>query len=305
MTLAYPGLRLRPDVYATHGHYLDLHLTVPRLESIAASAMGRLTKLGRTVESAADYETILGPMYAFYAGLAQGASARALARGSSFSRTVWKRASDGRAPDMPPGIRPRPPPAGPARAGPARTRPRAARCHARPRDRRRDALPARAGDHPGRGRRAQRARPRPLPRHAHRRGAAPLGPRGHGPGGGRAGARRGARRLRPHPPAGAAAADDLAEWTTPSGTRLWNSGSWLHEGAFLRTGREAPTGPARCSRSRTTGRRALRTCCRDSAAGGVRRSQRRVRASPPLPVRASRACTPRRRTRAAGGGTAR
>jgi len=103
VTLAYPGLRLRPDVYATHGHYLDLHLTVPRLESIAASAMGRLTKLGRTVESAADYETILGPMYAFYAGLAQGASARALARGSSFSRTVWKRASDGRAPDMPPG----------------------------------------------------------------------------------------------------------------------------------------------------------------------------------------------------------
>ena len=102
VTLAYPGLRLRPDVYATHGHYLDLHLTVPRLESIAASAMGRLTKLGRTVESAADYETVLGPMYAFYAGLAQGASARALARGSSFSRTVWKRASDGRAPDMPP-----------------------------------------------------------------------------------------------------------------------------------------------------------------------------------------------------------
>ena len=41
LTLAYPGLRLRPDVYATHGHYLDLHLTVPRLESIAASAMGR------------------------------------------------------------------------------------------------------------------------------------------------------------------------------------------------------------------------------------------------------------------------
>ena len=39
VTLAYPGLFLRPDVYATHGHYLDLHLTVPRLESIAATAM--------------------------------------------------------------------------------------------------------------------------------------------------------------------------------------------------------------------------------------------------------------------------
>src|SRR4051794_33695794 len=39
LTVAYPGLRLREDVYATHGHYLDLHLTIPRLESIAASAM--------------------------------------------------------------------------------------------------------------------------------------------------------------------------------------------------------------------------------------------------------------------------
>jgi hypothetical protein len=27
VTLAYPGLRLRPDVYATHGHYLDCHNT--------------------------------------------------------------------------------------------------------------------------------------------------------------------------------------------------------------------------------------------------------------------------------------
>jgi len=37
--------------------------------------------------------------------------------------------------------------------------------------------------------------------------------------------------------------DDPAEWTTPSGTRLWNSGSWLHEGAFLRAGRVSPYWP--------------------------------------------------------------
>ena len=101
LTLAYPGLRLRDDVYATHGHYLDLHLTIPRLESIAASAMGRLTKLGHDAHSAADYETILAPLYAFYAGLAQGASAAALAGGSSFSRTVWQWASDGRGAEHP------------------------------------------------------------------------------------------------------------------------------------------------------------------------------------------------------------
>ena len=29
---AYPGLWLREDVYATHGHYLDCHLTVPTVE---------------------------------------------------------------------------------------------------------------------------------------------------------------------------------------------------------------------------------------------------------------------------------
>src|SRR5215218_10765643 len=101
LTLAYPGLHLREDVYATHGHYLDLHLTIPRLESIAASAMGRITKLGQDARSAADYETILAPLYAFYAGLAQGASAAALAGGSSFSRKVWQWASDGRGAEDP------------------------------------------------------------------------------------------------------------------------------------------------------------------------------------------------------------
>jgi hypothetical protein len=37
--------------------------------------------------------------------------------------------------------------------------------------------------------------------------------------------------------------DDAAEWASPSGTRLSNSGSWLHEGAFLRNGRESPYWP--------------------------------------------------------------
>ncbi len=34
VTVAYPGLWVRPDVYATHGHFLDAHLTVPTLERI-------------------------------------------------------------------------------------------------------------------------------------------------------------------------------------------------------------------------------------------------------------------------------
>ena len=97
LSLAYPGLYLRPGAYATHGHYLDLHLTVPRLESIAATTMGRLTRRGSTVASAGDYEAVLAPMYAFYDGLAEAAPPSALRRGGALSRGVWERVNgDGR-----------------------------------------------------------------------------------------------------------------------------------------------------------------------------------------------------------------
>ena len=39
LSSSYPGIWLRPDVYATHGHYLDCHLTIPTLE--------RLSEIGR------------------------------------------------------------------------------------------------------------------------------------------------------------------------------------------------------------------------------------------------------------------
>jgi hypothetical protein len=93
VTLAYPGLRLRPDVYATHGHYLDVHLTVPRLESLAASAMARVTGRGSDPRSAADYEAVMAPLYGFYDGLAQGAPGATLERGGRTSRRVWRLAT--------------------------------------------------------------------------------------------------------------------------------------------------------------------------------------------------------------------
>jgi hypothetical protein len=37
--------------------------------------------------------------------------------------------------------------------------------------------------------------------------------------------------------------DEQAEWTTLSGTRLWNTGSWLYEGAFITAGSESPYWP--------------------------------------------------------------
>ena len=91
VTLAYPGVRLRPDVYATHGHYLDLHLTVPRLESIGASAMGCVT--GRT-GSATPPPTMRPSWPRCTRSLpvpAEGASPVALQRGGRTSREVWRR----------------------------------------------------------------------------------------------------------------------------------------------------------------------------------------------------------------------
>ena len=64
--LAYPGIWLREDVYATHGHYLDRHVTVPTFERIAAGAMVRV--VGDVPDEGAapeDYEAALGPLYAW------------------------------------------------------------------------------------------------------------------------------------------------------------------------------------------------------------------------------------------------
>jgi predicted phosphodiesterase len=64
--IAYPGLWVRPDVYATHGHYLDCHLTIPTLERLSVGAMSRL--LGRPAdafETVADYEAIGSPVFAW------------------------------------------------------------------------------------------------------------------------------------------------------------------------------------------------------------------------------------------------
>jgi predicted phosphodiesterase len=97
VTLAYPGLYLDAGTYATHGQYLDLHLTVPRVESIAASAVCRLSGHSPDCSSADDFEAVMAPIYGFHAGLAEGATGAALARGATVSRSVWSRATgDGR-----------------------------------------------------------------------------------------------------------------------------------------------------------------------------------------------------------------
>jgi calcineurin-like phosphoesterase family protein len=231
VTLAYPGLRLRPDVYATHGHYLDLHLTVPRLESIAASAMGRLTGRGGDCRSAADYEAVLAPLYAFYAGLAQGASPATLARGARMSRTVWSRATgDGGFGRMllgritiPGAV------AALNRLGIGPLKPELSGTELR-----RAGLLAMA-------RVAEVLAPKVehlLFGHTHRPGPLP--------------------------------GDEEAEWTTLSGTRLWNSGSWLMERAFVsRRAERSPYWPGTIAWLEDSGPPRLENALKGYAAAGA------------------------------------
>jgi hypothetical protein len=72
--VAYPGLWVRPDVYATHGHYLDSHLTVPTLERLSVGAMARV--LGRrvtTFDCVGDYEAMGAPVFAWRDAVARDA----------------------------------------------------------------------------------------------------------------------------------------------------------------------------------------------------------------------------------------
>jgi Calcineurin-like phosphoesterase len=87
LQIAYPGIWLRDDVYATHGHYMDCHMRLPRLECIAAAAAMRM--LGPLPEhpSPADYERVLRPVYGLTFGLAQGGAAR---RASRPSERAWR-----------------------------------------------------------------------------------------------------------------------------------------------------------------------------------------------------------------------
>lgn len=94
VSLAYPGLFVRPDVYATHGHYLDAHLTIPRVECLAIGAVEKLVgRLPEGPRTPADYEAVLAPVYALSHQLAQAASSSRGVAVSDASARVWTRVS--------------------------------------------------------------------------------------------------------------------------------------------------------------------------------------------------------------------
>jgi hypothetical protein len=64
--VAYPGVWVREDVYATHGHYLDCHLTVPTLERLSLGVMSRvLARPARDFTGVDDYEAVSAPVFAW------------------------------------------------------------------------------------------------------------------------------------------------------------------------------------------------------------------------------------------------
>jgi hypothetical protein len=99
LRIAYPGAWLRDDVYALHGHYVDLHSTVPTFERLAAGAMAhwvvRLPEHGARPD---DYEAVLAPIYAFLHQLTQRSDHTAVSAGAGASARAWvAMAGDGRA----------------------------------------------------------------------------------------------------------------------------------------------------------------------------------------------------------------
>ncbi len=71
LRIAYPGVWLRDDVYATHGHYMDAHLTLPRPECLAVATLIRVRGPLPTPAAPGDYERVLRPIYGFSFGIAQ------------------------------------------------------------------------------------------------------------------------------------------------------------------------------------------------------------------------------------------
>jgi hypothetical protein len=90
LQLAYPGIWLRDDVYAIHGHYSDVHATVPTFERLAAGAMARyVAKLPERGATPDDYEAVLSPLYAWLHALTQRADHTVVSVGGSASASTY------------------------------------------------------------------------------------------------------------------------------------------------------------------------------------------------------------------------
>lgn len=194
---AYPGVWLREDVYATHGHYSDVHTTVPTIERLAAGAMAHWMA-GHPPERARPdhYEAVLSPLYAWLHAVAQRADG-GRAPGSGPSTRAWSLlAGEGR--------RRRPVRAAALATGYVLGVAAVNRLGLGPVDRTLSGEALRRGGLHGISevlRRLGVDAAHVVFGHTHRSGPWP--------------------------------SDDAREWTTGAGTRLWNTGSWVYQPHFL------------------------------------------------------------------------
>jgi hypothetical protein len=98
---AYPGIWLNDDVYATHGHYLDRHLTVPTIERLGVAIVERVLGVpgggpdplappdDHDPDRIDEYERVQTPVYAFLFGLAQ-ATVGERRGGADPSARLWR-----------------------------------------------------------------------------------------------------------------------------------------------------------------------------------------------------------------------
>src|SRR3954447_2996361 len=204
--VAYPGVWLRDGVYATHGHYLDPHGTVPTFERLAAGVMSRMVGGVPDPAVAEDYERVLVPLYAWINAAAQRAGQGRLGAGAGGAGRAYELLQgDGHSPIrarlltavFPLGIRG----INLLGLGPVSS------------DLSGDALRRNALESVSQALgRLQVEAEHVVFGHSHRAGPLP--------------------------------ADDVTEWRTPSGAWLHNSGSWVHEPLFTAAaGTESPYWP--------------------------------------------------------------
>lgn len=95
LEFSYPGIWLRDDVYATHGHYMDCHMTLPRVECVAAATVMRVFGPLPPIAAPENYEQVLRPIYGLADGLTQSGIARSsIVRKTRPSEIAWRSLSN-------------------------------------------------------------------------------------------------------------------------------------------------------------------------------------------------------------------
>lgn len=100
--LSYPGIWLVDGVYATHGHYLDRHLTIPTLERLGIAMVERVLGMQagggpdpleppgeRTAIDPDEYERVAAPVLGVLYSLAQGGNDEPRGAGNPTAR-IWR-----------------------------------------------------------------------------------------------------------------------------------------------------------------------------------------------------------------------